>query len=120
MEKTFFHATKNCSSMQIKYFSFSHLRLTSRGMLYYLCIVDLSKSFSQLIGSIFIFSQYFFNKFCPVEKCGVTPHCFYRDSLTLNKKILLERRYEVNYFPLIYRYGINTNLLHLTFSRAEF
>ena len=26
----------------------------------------------------------------------------------------------VNYFPLMYRYGINTNILHLTFSRAEF
>ena len=29
------------------------------------------------------FSQYFFNRLCPVEKCGVTPHCLYRDSLTL-------------------------------------
>ena len=26
----------------------------------------------------------------------------------------------VNYYPLMYRYGINTNLLHLDFSRAEF
>ena len=26
----------------------------------------------------------------------------------------------VNYFPLMYRYGINTIILHLTFSRAEF
>ena len=25
----------------------------------------------------------------------------------------------VNYFSLMYRYGINTNILHLTFSRAE-
>ena len=32
--------------------------------------------------SIFIFSQYFFNKFCPVENCGVTQHYLYRDSLT--------------------------------------
>ena len=26
----------------------------------------------------------FFNTFCPVEKCGVTPQCLYRDSLTLS------------------------------------
>ena len=26
----------------------------------------------------------------------------------------------VNYFPLMYRYGITTNILYLTFSRAEF
>ena len=26
----------------------------------------------------------------------------------------------VNHFPLMYRYGINTNILHLTFSCAEF
>ena len=26
----------------------------------------------------------------------------------------------VSYFPLLYHYGINTNILHLTFSRAEF
>ena len=25
----------------------------------------------------------------------------------------------VNYIPLMYCYGINTNILHLTFSRAE-
>ena len=26
----------------------------------------------------------------------------------------------VTYFSLMYRYGINTNILHLTFSRTEF
>ena len=26
----------------------------------------------------------------------------------------------VNYFPRMYCYGINKNMLHLTFSRAEF
>ena len=65
------------------------------------------RSFSQLIVSIFIFPQYFFNRICPVEKfsqlivsififskcfftidfarwksLGVTLHCLYRDSLT--------------------------------------
>ena len=65
--------------------------------MYYLWSVDLSKSFSQLIVSIFIvskcfsqlivliliFPQYVFNLFFPVEKCLVTPYYLYRDSLTL-------------------------------------
>ena len=29
--------------------------------------------------------RYFFSTFCTVEKCGVTPYCLYRDSLTLRK-----------------------------------
>ena len=33
------------------------LKLTSHGILHYLCSADLSKSFSQLIISIFVFSQ---------------------------------------------------------------
>ena len=37
-----------------------------------------------MIMSIVTFSQNFFNRFCPVEKCRATPHCLYRDSLTLN------------------------------------
>ena len=51
------------------------------------------------------------------------------------KKILLDRGYDesrinlfkvrwndrlVCYSSLVYRYGINTNILHLTLSRAEF
>ena len=36
------------------------LTLTSHGILHYLWSEDLPKSFSQLIMSIFIFSQYFF------------------------------------------------------------
>ena len=35
---------------------------------------------------IYLFSIFFFNRFCPVEKCGVTPHCLYCDSLPLNRK----------------------------------
>ena len=40
----------------------------------------------------------------------------------LTKTILLDSKYDhlVNYFRLMYRYGINTNILHLIFSRAEF
>ena len=29
-----------------------------------------------LLVLVFIFSQYFFNRFCPVEKCRVISHCF--------------------------------------------
>ena len=55
---------------------FFQLKLTIHSILHYLWSEDLSKSFSELIMSILIFSQYFLNTFCPVEKCGVTPHCF--------------------------------------------
>ena len=51
--------------------------------IFYFWSADLSKSFSQLILPVFIFSQYFFNRFCPVKKFVVTPHFIYRDSLTL-------------------------------------
>ena len=30
------------------------------------------------------FLKFFSNRFCRVEKSGVTPHCLYRDSLTLS------------------------------------
>ena len=85
------------------------LQLTSHRILHYLCSADLSKSFTQLIVSIFIFPQYFFSIECArwkklfsidcvntnlfslffliyfvwVEKCGITPHGLSRDSLIL-------------------------------------
>ena len=63
-----------------------YLKLTSHGILHYsdyLWLADLTESFFQSLMSIFIFSQHFLNRFCSVEKCGVTPHCLYYDSLTL-------------------------------------
>ena len=60
----------------------------SHGILHYLWSGDLSKSSTQFVMSIFTFSRYFFNRFCLVEKCGVTPHCLYRDSLTLRNEYL--------------------------------
>ena len=53
----------------------------------YLFSIYFSKNFARwkklsLIGgvnTVFVFSQYFFNRFCPVEKCRVTPYCLYRD-----------------------------------------
>ena len=56
------------------------LKLTSHIILHYLCSVDLSKSFSQLIVSICILSQFFFfffNRFCPAEKAFLNLLCQY-------------------------------------------
>ena len=44
-----------------------------------------SNSFSQHLSCLSIL----FNIFCMVEKRGVTPHCLYRDSLTLTGKLPL-------------------------------
>ena len=71
------------SILLIIYKSNTHLKLTSHGILYYLWSVDLSKSFSQLICQYLSVLNIFFNKFFTVEKCGVIPHCLYRDSVTL-------------------------------------
>ena len=60
--------------------------------MHYLWSADLSKKlFSIVLIFTFLnsFCQYlsfrniFFNRFCPVEKRGVTPHCLYHDSLAL-------------------------------------
>ena len=50
------------------------LKLTSYGIVHYLLSAGLSKSFSQLIVPISNFCQYFFNRFCLVEKCEITLH----------------------------------------------
>ena len=66
---------------------------------WYLWSADLSKRHSQLIVSIFSinsFCQYLFfldilfKRFNLVAKCVVTPHCLYRDSLTLKKNYIWE------------------------------
>ena len=61
-----------------------------------------------------------------VHAYPTSPTTFMRRTPRLIKKILLDRRYDhlfkarwdghlVNYLPLIYRYGISMNILHLTF-----
>ena len=61
-----------------------------------------------------------------VHAYPTSPTTFMRRTPRLIKKILLDKRYDhlikvrwnghlVNYLPLIYRYGINMNILHLTF-----
>ena len=56
-------------------------KLMSRVILHYSWSGDISKSFSQLIMSIFIFSQYVFNRFSieffSIEKSGQLPHIAY-------------------------------------------
>ena len=74
----------NKSDLRSKWIFMIPLKLTSHDILHYLWSVDLSKSFPQLIVSIFTFLNIFYNRFYPVKKCGVTPHWLYRDSLTLN------------------------------------
>ena len=82
---------------------FDQLKLTSHGILHYLRSADLLKSFRLLVDfniylfsiffsidftrwkKLFVFSQYFFNRFCRQEKCEVTSHCLYFDSLHLSK-----------------------------------
>ena len=46
----------------MQYFDILVLKLMSHGILHYLSSADLSKGFSKLIMSIFIFSQSFFQK----------------------------------------------------------
>ena len=62
----------------------NHIKVSESPYTTFLWSADLSKNFSQLIMSIFIFSQYFFNRFCIVEKCGFNPHCLYHDSWIMN------------------------------------
>ena len=44
---------------------------------------SIKKLFSSEYVNIYLLLIFFFNRFSPVEKCGVTPNCLYRDSLTL-------------------------------------
>ena len=60
------------------------LKLTSHGIMHYLCSADLSKGFSQLIVPIIIFSQNFCNRFCPVEKWGFISWFIKETPLTLS------------------------------------
>ena len=77
-----------CKQMKILIMT-SELKLAICGILHYLWSADLSKSFSLLMASIFI-SKNFFNRFCPVEKCGATPRCVYLDSLPYASQIHLK------------------------------
>ena len=46
----------------------------------YIALFVVSGSVKKLLS----FLNIFFNRYCPVVKCWVTPHCLYRDSLTLS------------------------------------
>ena len=47
-------------------------------------ILPSGQSFSQMIVLVYLVFRYFFNRFCFVERCGVTLHSLYHDSLTAN------------------------------------
>ena len=63
-------------------------KVTNHSILHYLWSVDLSKSFSQLIMPIFMFTKNFFQQILKsiniLKKCRVTPHFLHHDLLTLN------------------------------------
>ena len=92
------------STEQTKGNVFTHfilLKLTSHSRLHYFWSADLSKSFSHYVNiyffsinsfcQFFSFLNIFFNRFCQVKKCGVTPHCLYSDSLTLTTNRVLHK-----------------------------
>ena len=107
---------------------FNHLKLTSHGILIYLWSAYLSKSFSQLIVPIFklnvsiywSFFNNFFNRFCPEEKCVATPHCLYRDWLTLSTtsktlailkaSVLVLFSHSSTWVQIIIRYGTQSSV----------
>ena len=60
------------------------------------------------------FLNIFFNRFSPVEKCGVTPHGLYRDSLTLIYYISSNRRRTLA-APLITRIKVSVTMQHLPY-----
>ena len=49
---------------------------------------SIKKLFS--IDGVNIYLKFFFNRFCPVEKCGATPRCVYLDSLPYASQIHLK------------------------------
>ena len=49
---------------------------------------SIKKLFS--IDGVNIYLKIFFNRFCPVEKCGATPRCVYLDSLPYASQIHLK------------------------------
>ena len=61
---------------------FSRLKLPSHGILHY------RKAYLNWLCQYLSFLNIFFNRFCPVEKGGVTPNCLYHDSLTLRNNTL--------------------------------
>ena len=59
----------------------SLFKLTNHGTVHHFWSADLANSFSQC--QYLSFFDIFLYRFFPVEKYGATPHCLYRDSITL-------------------------------------
>ena len=60
------------------------------------------KAFLNCLSQCLSFLNIFFNRFCPVEKCGVTPHCLHRDLLTLILKKVISS--SSNFFGFSYAF----------------
>lgn len=77
-------------------------KYTFKGNVYNETIIQLASRYIEFFFVLFVYmfivSQYFFNKLCPLEKnfsqlenffpigqCEVTPHCRYHNSLTLTQ-----------------------------------
>ena len=59
---------------------------------------SIKKAFLNWLCQDLSFVDIFFNRFFPVWKCGVTPHCLYRDSLTLREEIFEEEIFAEDIF----------------------
>ena len=59
---------------------------------------SIKKLFSNDYANIYIFSIFFFNRFFTMGKCGVSPHCSYRDSLTNYKSHICKIKTDINFY----------------------
>ena len=60
------------------------MKLTSHGIYYAICGKRIcQKAFLNWVCQYFSFLNICFNRFCLIEKCGVTSHCLYHDSSSL-------------------------------------
>ena len=72
------------------YFLLKGFKLKLRVTVYYVIFnrfFSVGKVFQNWLCQYLFFLNIFFNSFHPVEKCGVTLHCLYRDLLTLKNNI---------------------------------
>ena len=56
------------------------LKVTGHGIMHYLWSADLLKSFLKRLCQHLSLLNIFLQQILPGGKCGVTPHCLYRDS----------------------------------------
>ena len=52
----------------------------------YIALFVVSESIEKLFCEYLSLLNMFLNRFCPMKKCGVNPHCLYYDSLMLHRR----------------------------------